>query len=254
MTNIKLIEKDNQHHYRTKFGVLPSSTTILSILRKPAIEVWMVKTTCEYLGSKLSDIKSGKLELTGQNAYRILQEAKLESKRIKDEAAQIGSIVHKLIELHLNDDYNDYMSYYENDLSELDEVSKEKVKLSFDAFKKWQTANQFEVTDTELAVYSKKGYAGTLDAVGYYGKSKKLFVLDFKTSGGFWEPEYCMQVSSYRKAYEEMSNEKVQGMGIVRLDKNDGMPYFKSYTNKEYRKSIKMFLHLTKYYQLLHKK
>ena len=253
MTNIKLIEKNNQHHYHTEIGILASSTTILSILRKPVIEAWMVKTTCEYLGSKLSDIKSGKLELTGKNAYRILQEAKSESTRIKNEAGSIGTAVHKIIELYLNNP-DDYISYYDNDLSEMDEESKKKVRLSFDAFLKWESENQFEVIDTELAVYSKACYAGTLDAIGYYGKSKKLFVLDFKTSGGFWEPEYCMQLSSYRNAYEEMFNEKVRGMGILRLDKNDGMPYFKSYSNKEYKKSLKMFLHLIKYYQLLHEK
>ena len=253
MNKIKLIENDNQHHYKTIFGVLPSSTTILSILRKPAIEVWMLKTTCEYLGSKLSDIKSGKLELTGKNAYRILQEAKLESTRIKNEAGSIGTEVHKMIEIYLNNS-DDYISYYDNDLSKLDEVSREKVKLSFDAFLKWKAENYFEVIDTELSVYSKIGYAGTLDAVGYYGKSKKLFVLDFKTSGGFWEPEYCMQLSSYRKAYEEIFNEKVRGMGILRLDKNDGMPYFKEYTNKDYRKHIKAFKHLVSYYNIIREK
>ena len=250
MKNIKLIEKNNQHFYDTEIGRLPSSTTILSILRKPAIEVWMVKTTCEYLGLRLADIKSGELELNGKNAYRLLQEAKNEHNRIKDEAAQIGTAVHKRIELYLNN-FDDCESYYTNHLTQLDEEAKKKVKISFEAFLKWQSKNQFEVIETELGVYSKKGYAGTLDAVGYYGKNKKLFILDFKTSGGFWEPEYCIQISSYRAAYQEMFHKRVQGMGILRLDKNTGMPHFKNYSNEMYQRYLKAFNSLVKYYHIV---
>ena len=87
------------HHYKIGDEIYPSSTTILSVLRRPAIEIWAVKTTVEYLGRRLDDVINGKIELNAKNAYKILTEARQEHEKIKEKAASIGSDVHKTIEL-----------------------------------------------------------------------------------------------------------------------------------------------------------
>ena len=234
MSKVKLIPDKEQHYYETPMGVLPSSTTVLSLLAKPALMHWAVKQTVVYLGAKLDEIRAGELELTEENASQILKEAKKYHEQLRDEAMDIGSQVHYLIEQYLLG--NPY-----------DDLINEKTQLPFEAFLQWQKARKFKLVKAEHPVWSKKRYAGTLDCVAYL--NNKLYVIDFKTSNAIY-PEYLLQVASYWKAYEEMSGQKVKGLGILRLDKGTGMPEWVEFSKKEANRAFKMFMCLVRFWWL----
>ena len=76
-------------------------------------------------------------------------------------------------------------------------------------------------------------YAGTLDAVAKIGDKK--YVIDFKTSKGFYSG-YQKQISAYALAYTEMTGIPVDGCGILRIDKESGLPEWKDCTKNRERK------------------
>lgn len=234
---LQKIQEKSERFYDTPIGKLPSVTTILALLNKPAIVNWAVKMTISYLSTKLDDIREGKLTLTEENASDILKEAKAYHNTLKEQAADIGTQVHALIEAYLQGEK----------ISFADIENADKIQSAFDAFLKWEKDNEFTCIKTEHPVYSLKGYAGTLDIVGKL--KKKLYIIDLKTSNSLW-PEMLMQVGAYLFAYEERTGDKIKGCGILRLGKEDGLPEFKPFTRKEAKYAYKRFLKLAEYYHL----
>ena len=243
MFEIKLIEKRNQHFYKTPEGIFPSSTTILGILNKPALMPWAVKMTVAYLNKRLDDIKSGKLELTKENSSALLNEAKLHHKDIAFEAVEIGTRVHAMIENHVNGKEPPEMDIY---IVEKELVS---VRKSYQAYLDWENEYSFELIGSEVPIYSIawNGYGGTLDIVAYL--DGKRYIIDLKTSSGIYD-EYAMQIASYRFAYSQLFDVSIDGMGILRLDKKTGKFEWKEYADKDYWHALKMFGHLCNYWHL----
>jgi hypothetical protein len=234
MNDVKLIEQEGKHLYETPIGIVPSSTTILSILNKPALGYWMVKTAINYLATKLDDIKDGKLILNADNSYKILQEAKNQHKQIKDESANTGTMVHEVLEFHLK---------HEN----VGMLLNDKTKKPFEGFVEWKNKRKFKLVSSEETVWSKHGYAGTLDCAAYL--DGKLYIVDFKTSNAIY-PEYVMQIASYVKAYEENTGKKIEGAGILRLDKETGEPEWVEFTMEQVEHAFKKFSCILEYYKL----
>ena len=58
-----------------------------------------------------------------------------------------------------------------------------------------------------------------------------------------------LQLSAYCAAYEEMTKSKIDGMGIIRLSKEDGLPYWKDYSDQR-EISFQMFLSLLDFVKL----
>lgn len=85
---MKKITRDANHVYTTPLGKLPSVTTILSVLAKPALVPWAVKVTCDYIANNLD--KGSPTE--------VVKMARKESLRVGQEAMDIGSAVHDLVE------------------------------------------------------------------------------------------------------------------------------------------------------------
>ena len=79
-------------------------------------------------------------------------------------------------------------------------------------------------------------------------KDDKLYLYDFKTSNGFYDT-YGKQISAYKQAFEEETCEDIDGIGIIRFDKNTGEYEIKDYT-KDYDKEIKAFLKLLEFYYI----
>jgi predicted thioesterase len=79
MYTMKKITRDENHVYTTPLGKLPSVTTILGVLAKPALVPWAVKVTCDYIANNLD--KGSPTE--------VVKMARKES---------IGSAVHDLVE------------------------------------------------------------------------------------------------------------------------------------------------------------
>lgn len=221
---------------------LPSSTTILSIINKPALVPWAARTTIEYLEPYLDQILKGKIKIEDLNINEILYGAKTAHAKIKKEAGNIGSIVHDIIsEFHVMEltNKNHYYTIKECNKILANKVDKKitefvkkvpdftvpanlknKVTACLSSFAEWREKVHFEVIESESTVFSAKyGYAGTLDALGkIYGET---CIVDYKSSNGIWL-EYYYQVASYRCAWEEMNKKSIPKEWIIRFGKEDG--------------------------------
>ena len=246
MEEIKLLEDvelkrvglKKGHHYKIRDEIYPSSTTILSVLRKPAIEIWAVKTTVEYLGRRLNDVLSGKIKLNSKNAYKILIEARQEHERIKEKAASLGSDVHKIIELIFKSEIS---------ISELLNAIDSESYPSITAFLDWKSSHDIKALGNEEIVYHEElKYAGTLDFRCEFNGKK--CIVDFKTSKRIY-PEMLLQLASYKHAYEFMHPEDTgYRVGILRLDKNNKDFEWKTWNDDVVSIAWNAFKYLVKYY------
>ena len=214
MAKIKIDFDPVKHEYfvtgggydREKF---PSVTTILNIISKPALIFWAANITVDYINQNL-EVKDGvtfvgELELTKKNAGKIFYRAKEEHKRVKEEAAKLGTRAHALVEDLAN-----------NKLIRLGEED-ERVKCAVESYIKWANATDFEPLHAERRVaLLKQKIAGTVDLVGTL--DGKLTLADIKTSNRLY-PAYDLQVSAYCKAWEETYGEKIERAIIIRLSK-----------------------------------
>lgn len=186
----------------------PSVTEILDVMDKPAIVQWAVNQAIKYIEFNKDDAD-------------VLQKAKFEYRNVGKEAMDIGSQAHDLIEHYIK---------FGLDKSGKNEYN-ESVQNAFLSFLEWEKSNkvkwvksEFTICDVDLC------YAGMLDAICEI--DGKIYLIDFKTSTGFY-PEYELQITAYLKAYNKTAEVKATNIGILRIDKNTGIPEFKEYEIKE---------------------
>jgi len=169
--------------YRLADGTrVPSVTTILGILNKPALVHWAWKMGCEGLD------------------YR----------KVRDEAGEIGTLAHYMILCDLIDT--------EPDMSEYSESIIERADVCLSKFKTWTMAHEIEPILTEKYLISEEyKFGGTLDFYGLIDDVPTL--LDFKTSGGIYD-DYFPQVAAYEQlllAHEH----PVEDVRILRIGRNE---------------------------------
>ncbi len=210
--------KDDARFYDIEgVGRLPSVTTILQVISKPALYAWQAKQ-----GSLKARNVMERLKVMAPFLHDSLW-AEFGENFFKDgyaqaaEAADYGTQAHAIIEMILK-----------NRADEAAEKMKEapnQVTQAVGAFLKWRDRTKFEMIKSESVVFSKKfGYAGTADVIG---RIKDGVVLgDFKTSKGIY-PEYSLQTVAYKYAAEEMTGERIPNVMIYRFGK-DGS--FEDYT------------------------
>lgn len=168
----------------------------------------------------------------GLSLDELLERAAKNWKTVKEEAADIGSEIHGLIERYIKDG-RDALGQY-----------RPEVEHGFLAFLEWEKAHGVAWIKSEMPIVSKQfGYAGTLDAICMY--EGRPYVIDFKSSKSFYDT-FGMQIAAYRSAAVEMGH-KVEGMGILRLDKVTGAPEWKDYS-KDYAQDRIAFLALLEFY------
>ena len=212
--------------YEIDFTEYPSVTTVLDIIEKPALKQWAVNMCVKYI-----EDNNFKMPLS-----ELLNFAKTEWKHASQEACDIGSRVHHLIEKRI---------IKHEKIDTKDELPE--VKNAYSAFCLWEDANIGSWLETEKTIHDPDNcYAGTLDAVAEM-LDGNIWIVDFKTSKGFYDG-YDMQISAYMKAYNTMNNRyQVTHAGILRLDKETGLPEFKDYT-KKIESSYEAFLKLLDFF------
>lgn len=217
---------------------VPSVTTIIGILEKFALRPWYAKIAIQYIKGEILDTITSIDELRAMDVDQIIKDAKASPKRIAEEACDIGKRTHVLIEDWLHGGYA---------LPDAD------TRGPFTAFCDWWRQHNGIVTHTERTVWSRSLYAGTLDIVAWltFDGKRGLYLIDIKTSNGFYVPEMPLQLAAYRRAHKEMTGQSVDGMGIIRLDKKTGIPHWKEYG--DYRKHLSAFLRLKDYFLIMHK-
>jgi len=238
------------------FIELPSITEITDPISFPstAASGWATKVFEEKIYSEID--KLGRL--SHDKVKDIIKNSRFTYKEESDIAKDTGSIVHSLIERHIKKTLNIDLKNYSD-----------QVQNSFNAFLAWEKFTGIQWLESEKTIYlidpeSGLIYGGTLDTTALlFGR---IDVLDFKSSKKFYPDSMVPQISAYKyarillngmsadikrkdeKSYiETYESYDIQGMGVIRLDKETGYPEYKDYT-KNYDRGFESFGHLCRYY------
>jgi len=206
-------------HEEKKGYKYPSVTTILGVLRRPALEFWLKNNTKEFCDA--------------------------ESNRAKE----IGTALHDAIFNHIERTGIDTETKYPDEVNICIQ--------SFMKFKREHP--EIKMTKSELKIeHPKLKYSGTLDCVaeidgqpvildwksGQYKDKDELPIYN----------ESLYQVSAYIKSYEKMFNLKIK-KGIVVYFGKDKIGYnFIELDEKKIKKNFEIFKHCLKIYYLQKKK
>jgi len=220
---------EGRHIFRDPEGkVIPSVTKATGIIDKSGpLMGWTAKTIVKWIRKNTN--KCDKNVIDNNEYYLVteddLERAKKEYRRLKTEAADIGTEIHEWA--------SDWIKGKKPDMP-----SNEKVVGGITAFLKFQKEHKVKWLESERIIYSRKyNFAGILDAVGII--NKELVLIDFKSSNGIYD-DMRFQVSGYQIAYEEETGKKFDRRMILRFGKEDGM--FEITELDEEKKDKKIFL------------
>lgn len=191
---------------------LPSVTTVLNVISKPALVPWAKNMALESVRAALMNYRA---IMPTEDDYEnwvdtVMSEAKAAPEKARDQAADFGSRLHEVIDKYLKGTGHPVEG---------------EMAIPFRAFQDWLEQSGLTIHQSELMVYSKNygGYAGTVDAVAtrQTDQGEELVVVDWKTSNGIW-PEMAFQVAAYAEALSEMLDHRwpVTEAWILRLGKN----------------------------------
>jgi len=201
---------------------IPSVTTVLSVINKPALISWAANQAVDYLADRMDPGRTfDELQL-----HSLFTSARKAHMIRKQETADIGSMVHEWIS-----------KYIKGEKPEM--PINQQLQDSVNNFLAWKKEHGVEFILSEQPVYSQKyKYCGTLDFVARM--DGELFLGDIKTSTGIYD-EYWIQLSSYGVArQEEFPKEAYKHQGIIRISR-DGSFEFKTANNID--KCFAAFLH-----------
>lgn len=186
----------------------PSVTTIIGDCtdKSGALTQWAANQTVEWI-RKHGILIDGGYWINDDD----LDDARLNFRSVSKDALDIGSTVHGAIE-----------HYFKTG----DEPVglNEQAQNAYDAFREWEQANDIKTIATEQVVMCET-YAGTLDWVGTI--CGKVYVVDWKTSKGFYGRDYFYQIAAYRALWSG-----AEGCGVLRIDKETGKPEWRDSSNK----------------------
>jgi hypothetical protein len=202
---------DRSRFYRIAGSDLPSVTTVLEVIAKPALGPWYAKEERRYFEAAMLEVLSKPGARDPEYVLTAVAAAVTGVKaadREKQRAATIGTAVHAGIEWYLR--------------TRLGEDAGPELHLpdaaawAVESWKDWAAKVALEPLAIERTVYCQQcGYAGTLDL--YARVEGILTVLDWKTGRAIY-PEALLQNVAYRHAAFGLGMPSSQGL-IVRLPK-----------------------------------
>src|SRR5215469_15665521 len=202
---------DRARFYTIHGRQLPSVTTILDVIAKPALGPWYAKEERRYFEAAMLEILARPGARDPEYVLSAVAEAVTGVKaadRERQKAAAIGTAIHAGIEWHLR--------------TQLGEDAGPEPRLpeaaiwGVESWKDWAQNVDLQPLAIERAVYCELcGYAGTLDL--YARVAGVLSVIDWKSGKAIY-PEAFLQNVAYRHAAERLGLPAEQGL-IVRLPK-----------------------------------
>lgn len=207
---VKLIFNPFGHRYTIDEREIVGVTTILkTIIAKEALVGWAVKVTGDYVMANYSP----KTVKTAKDMENLISLAKKAHRAKKEDAADLGTRVHKWIET--------YIEAKQKGIT-LQLIDQEDIRKPVESFLQWEKEHKVEWISSERPVYSRRfDYCGTMDFLAKV--DGKLMVGDLKTSKAIYPEQYYLQVAGYRYALiEEHPEMKIDGMIIIRIPKEDG--------------------------------
>jgi len=203
---------------------LPSVTTILGVINKPALAHWIEKTTRAAVIDTAADlhVDLAKANAAGVSraAYIATIEARLGKAKATDremvKAQEIGTQAHALIEWTLRKQLGQIVGDRP--------ATTPPAEWAFMSFEDWAKSVSLEPVYVEQTVWSLDwGFAGTLDLLARV--NGELMLIDFKTGKAIYDESYLQNVA-YQVALDEMGHPKPSGGLIVRLPKLETDPAF----------------------------
>tara|TARA_Y100000310_G_scaffold222851_1_gene224640 strand:+ start:169 stop:816 length:648 start_codon:yes stop_codon:yes gene_type:complete len=170
-------------------------------------------------GKRVSSVTTVIGESLGWNKNMLIAWARREGMagrdphKVRDEAAEIGTLAHTLCENRILGKDSDMSDYTPN--------QQKTALICFTAFCKWEKEIKPEYLATEVKLVSEKlKVGGTFD--GLYRLDGNLILYDLKSSKGVYD-EMIIQLGAYTHMYEEMQPKaKIESAVILRLDKENG--------------------------------
>lgn len=228
---------DAKHAYTLDGTPLIGTTTVLSLLAKPALIQWSANEAVKYV-KEHSMVVTDPNKVTDdiieyQTSETVLEEAKTAHRRKKEGAGDIGSQVHKWIENHIAGTKQDF-------------PTDPQMAKMIQAFLDWEVQVKPRWIASEMRVYATSTWtAGTLDFIAEI--NGKVFIGDFKTSTGIYD-EAFWQMSAYQYMLQEMQPDyKIDGHIVVNIRKDGKIETKESYA---YDTNIKGFLGLLMAYKV----
>ena len=214
----------SKSYYDYKGFELPRVTSICDQMDKsPALMGWAIKMMGVYLIEQYAGHPTQSL----REFEDLVDDAKVHYKAVSQEAMDIGSEVHSIIERYLL-------------TGKEPKDPRPEVLSSFVAFLEWKDSVEMEVLEVEHSVYSlDPPYAGTLDLICIMNGVKTY--IDFKTSKAVYEG-YRYQIAAYRQTDEFPDR---CGSGVLLLNKESGYPEYKD-LSKKYDNDVDIFNDLCK--------
>jgi hypothetical protein len=212
-----------KHQYKHDNVVVPSVTTCLGIINKPALVNWASGMCADSIaenwqpGKIYDEIEIQKIIETGRKAHY----------QKKIDSGSIGTMIHHWVELYIKGQNPDMP------------VNKD-LQDSVNQFLAWVKVNNVEFLLSEQQIFSKKyNYTGTLDFICKIDGN--LYIGDLKTSSGIY-PEYLIQTAAYRAARsEEFPNETYKGQLILRIGREGGFEIAIVNNDEWYKKMFTAF-------------
>jgi len=189
---------------------VPSVTTILGILNKPALLDWAWRCGCDGL----------------------------DYKAVRDSAADIGTLAHYLVMCHLTGQEPDTSEYSAQDI--------EQAETCLIKFWEWEKGREIKPILVETPLISERNrVGGTIDFYGEVDGQKVL--IDFKTGKAIYS-EALIQVSTYKHLLEE-NGYQVNNVKILRIGRNEDEG-FEERTIGKLDKQWELFLNCRNIYNL----
>jgi Asp-tRNA(Asn)/Glu-tRNA(Gln) amidotransferase A subunit family amidase len=177
----------NVRYYRFvgQSTLLPTVTTILNVIHKPALIGWSINVTSQRAEEELL-ARVGEV-ITPELAAEVAARSR---SRPRSDAAEWGTNVHSQLEQILRGE----MAV---------EALPADVREPVEALLHWLDSLGGTVEEIEFPVASESlGYGGTIDLVVRLPNGM-LAAIDWKTSRGIY-PEYAAQIEAYRRAWNEL--------------------------------------------------
>lgn len=187
----------SSHRYKVDGKHSPAVTTITAMQHRPQLERWKIREQAR--GTALACFHTPARDHEAAEVYAArmmaLAQKQFEADRIADEAANIGTQAHSLIEWTCRERIGQPTPR---------PTVGDQAEALFDQWLAWAEAEAFEVVSVEQRLFSSAGYCGTMDLLAFV--KGRLTVADWKSKasdGKLW-PDNKLQSVAYRRAVWEI--------------------------------------------------
>lgn len=199
---------EEAHKYYVNGKECFSATTIIKQgLVAPGLERWKTVTPMIEFRKNLNMALDNGEQLDRVKLERLYKKSMNHTNDIGEDAALVGSVVHKLVEDFLKG-------------KKIPEQHDPAVINCFNLFLNWWNSCNYTVVEIEKVIFSRKhGYVGTLDLIVKTDKGE-FVLIDLKTSNQIVFG-YVLQINAYKQAWEEETGFKISSAFCLRTGKKD---------------------------------